>query len=332
MKLDQAKPPRGLSRGEGALHLFEIFVGAKFCELEAISISQTLQCANDVVGGAMFDWRYVSETAGLVTGASGMLVRAEPMVQDHDLADVLVVVGGRSGAQGQWFPRLRQMTRLSRACVLLSDAATHYITQTKSPVGNVTTHWRDALSLIEQGDHPKLTNSLAEKSGPITTAAGRASTIEMVINLIAPHLSTADIAELSNRLMLSGVRKPHADQPNDITTLPVLSDGRIRAAVKAMEETLETPLNIYELAKTIGVSTRHLERMFKEVFDQTPARFYKQLRTKRARALIEETQMPMMEIAIATGFGSSGSMNEAVKREFGVTATKMRARLKTRES
>jgi transcriptional regulator GlxA family with amidase domain len=94
-----------------------------------------------------------------------------------------------------------------------------------------------------------------------------------------------------------------------------------------MEATLEAPLNIYELAQEIGVSTRHLERMFKDVFDQTPARFYKQLRTKRARALIEETQLPMMEIAIATGFGSGSSMNEAVKKEYGFTASSMRKRV-----
>jgi AraC-like DNA-binding protein len=34
----------------------------------------------------------------------------------------------------------------------------------------------------------------------------------------------------------------------------------------------------------------------------------------------------MMEIAVATGFGSSSSLNEAIKKEYGVTATKMRAR------
>jgi len=41
---------------------------------------------------------------------------------------------------------------------------------------------------------------------------------------------------------------------------------------------------------------------------------------------LEDTQMPMMEIAIATGFGSSSSMNEAIKKEYGLTASKMRLR------
>lgn len=326
MNVDRPQPQRHADFDRGALYTFEIYVGRGFCEYETGAIVHTLKTANEVLGGPVFHWRFVSETPGLLTGLCGMIVRAEPVVKDHELADALIVVGGRSGTDIEWLPRLRQMTRISRTCVLLSDAATAYIKRTKSPAGKVTTHWRDALSLVETGNHPSLTNSLSEKSGGVITAAGTGATEEMVIMLLTPQLSTADVAELSNRLILPVVRTSQADQPKDITALPALSDLRVKSAVKAMENTLEMPLNIYELAKEVGVSTRHLERMFKDVFNQTPARFYKLLRTKRARALVQETQLPMMEIAIATGFGSSSSLNEAIKKEYGLTATKMRAR------
>ncbi len=305
---------------------FEIYVGRGFCEHETSAIARTLQCANTIIGEAVFKWRFVSETPGLVNGALGMIVRAEPVVKDHSLPNIFCVVGGRSGRDAAWFARMRQMTRLSRTCVLLSDAATAYIQRTKSPRGKVTTHWRDAVSLTETSDHPNLTNHLSERSGSVITCAGSGATEEIVISLLADHMSTMDLAELGNRLLLPVVRKGYADQPKDITSLPALSDVRMKSVVVAMEETLESPLNICDLSSQIGVSTRHLERMFKNVFNQTPARFYKQLRTKRARTLVEETQMAMVEIAIATGFGSSSSLNEAIKQEYGMTATKLRAR------
>lgn len=304
----------------------DIFVGKGFCGHEVSTIARTLQCANDVLGQSAFRWRYISETPGLLNGAHGMILRAEPVVRDHHLADILFVVGGRSGSDAQWFARLRQMTRLARTCVLLSDAATTYIKRTKSPLGNVTTHWRDAAALAETHHCQSLTNRLAEKSGNVITAAGGGATSELIIELISHQLKPADLAELGNRLLLPVMRKAYADQPKDITSLPALWDTRLKAAVTAMEQALDSPLNINELSKHIGISTRHLERMFKSVFELTPARFYKQLRTKRARTLIEETQMPMIEIAIATGFGSSGSLNEAIKREYAVTASKMRSR------
>ena len=310
----------------GASVHFEIYVGRGFCEQETAAIGRTLQCANDILSEERFVWRYVSETPGLVNGALGMIVRAEPAVANHGLAQAMFVVGGQSGRDALWLARVRQMTRLSRTCVLLSDAATSYIKRTKSPSGNVTTHWRDAVSLLETSDHPNLTNRLAERSGSIITCAGSGATAEIVISLLAAHMAPVDLAELGNRLLLPVVRKATAEQPKDITALPALSDARMKSVVQVMEESLESPFNICELSSRVGVSTRHLERMFKSVFDQTPARFYKQLRTKRARTLVEETQMPMIDIAIATGFGSSSSLNEAIKKEYGMTATKMRAR------
>lgn len=304
----------------------DIFVGKGFCGHEVSTIARTLDCANDVLGIRAFRWRYISETPGLLNGAHGMILRAEPAVADHHLADILFVVGGRSGRDAQWLARMRQMARLARPCVLLSDAATSYIKRTKSPSGNVTTHWRDAAALAEAQTHPRLSNRLAERSGNVITAAGGGATAELVIELISPQLKPADLAELGNRLLLPVMRKAYADQPKDITSLPALSDTRLKAAVTAMEESLDAPFNINELSRKIGVSTRHLERLFKSVFELTPARFYKQLRTKRARALIEETQMPMIEVAIATGFGSGSSLNEAIKQEYGLTASQMRKR------
>ena len=302
----------------------EIYVGRGFCEFETSAIAQVLSCANNMLGEEAFSWRYISETPGLLSGKCGMIVRAEPVVQDHELGDALFVVGGRSGRDADWLSRMHQMRRLARPVALLSEAATAYIKRTKSPIGNVTTHWHDALSLKEAGHHPKLTNALTEISSGVLTAAGSGATMELVIAHIAPHLSTADLAELGNRLMLSVVRSPQSEQPNDITMLPALSDQRLKRAVEIMESSLDLPFNVYELAQEVSLSTRHLERMFKEVFNQTPARFYKQLRTKKARALIEETQLSMIEISVATGFGSSSSLNEAIKKQYGLSPKKMR--------
>jgi len=71
-----------------------------------------------------------------------------------------------------------------------------------------------------------------------------------------------------------------------------------------------------------------MERMFRKVLDDTPAKFYKRLRTKRARTMIEETLLPMVDIAVATGFGSCDTLSKAVKDEYGLTPSKMRARKK----
>ncbi|MGB7318958.1 MAG: helix-turn-helix domain-containing protein [Planktotalea sp.] len=305
---------------------FEIYVGNGFCEYEASAIAHTLKCANDILSERRFTWRYVSHSAGLVTGECGMILRAEPALDNHDLSDAMIVVGGKSGTGAKWLARLRQMQRLGRPAALLSSAASAYIRQARLQDGPVTTHWRDCVGLHEDGRFSNVTNHLSEMAGGVITAAGSGSSEELVIGLIAEQLGASNVAELGNRLILPLIRKSHAEQPNDLSHSPALHDARVKAAMEAMQASLDTPLHIAELAKAIGMSTRHLERMFKDVFDETPARFYKRLRTNRARAMIEETQMSIIEIAVANGFGTSSSLSEAIKKEYGMTATQLRAR------
>ena len=95
-----------------------------------------------------------------------------------------------------------------------------------------------------------------------------------------------------------------------------------------MEETIADPISMADLTDQLGLSTRSLERTFRKVFDDTPARFYKQLRTKRARNMIEETLLPIVDVAVATGFGSVDTMSKAVREEYGLSPAKMRARTK----
>ncbi|WP_298261194.1 helix-turn-helix domain-containing protein [uncultured Litoreibacter sp.] len=314
--------------GAASRRQFELFVSAGFCELELAAVTHTLIEANDVLVGENFTWRYVSDVPGLVKGRAGLMVRAEPAIADYGYSDVMVVVGGRHEARPAWLARARAMQRKARLVVLLSDAATTYIRATKSPAGRVTTHWRDISALEETGYHPNLTTRFSENSDGIITAAGAGATAELIIGLIAPQLQAPQVAELGNRLLLHTIRKSDAEQPKDIADNEGLFDVHVTQAIRLMEETLADPMPMAELTAQVGLSTRHLERVFRKVFNDSPARFYKKLRAKRARTMIEETLMPMIDIAVATGFGSVNTLAKAVKDEYGVTPSKMRARRK----
>lgn len=306
----------------------ELLICRRFNDLEVASISQTLATANDILAEQCFSWRFVSETPGLVKSETGMIVRAEPAIDDHGFSDLMVVVGGAGASQASWLRRARAMQRKAKPVVLLSDAATAYIKETGTPTGKVTTHWRDIATLAETGYHPTLTSRFSENSDGIITAAGAGATSELMIGLIAPLLQSPQVAELGNRLLLHTIRKSDAEQPKGIADNAGLFDVHVTESIRLMEGSISEPMSMAELTQQVGVSTRHLERVFRRVFDDTPAKFYKRLRTKRARTMIEETLMPMIEIAVATGFGSCDTLAKAVKDEYGVTPSKMRSRKK----
>lgn len=323
---DPTRVIRSLSDDSTRELVFEIFVGKGFSGFEAAAIAQVLGLANEVLGAVRFSWRYVSDTPGLVAGTDGLLVRAEPAIDNHNLPDAMIVVGGESGTAKGWTARTRQMQRRALAVVLLSQAATAYIAGSKSPSGRVTTHWKDAATLRESSFVENMTDALSESSDGIITAAGAGATAELIIGLISPLLSPQQVAELGNLLLLPLIRKSDAEQPKDLADNPSLFDGKVTQAIKLMEDTVMEPLTMAELTEEMGLSTRQLERIFRTVFNQSPARFYKQIRTKRARAMIEETLLPLAEVAAATGFGSCNTLCQAVKDEYGITPSKMRAR------
>lgn len=305
---------------------FEIFVQRGFNEVELTGVSATLKAANMMIGDKRFPCRIISDMPGLVRGRGEVMVRAEPSIEGHAFADVMVVLGGEKVTLESWSRRLRAMQRLNRTAVLLSDAATVYIRNKSDKNGNVTTHWRDIALLKEQGYYPNLTTRLAEKSDGVTTAAGGAGTAELIIGLLTPYLEPIEVAELGNRLLLPAIRHSDAEQPRDISDNAGLFDARVTKAIKLMEANMDEPLSMTELTSQVGLSTRHVERVFREVFDETPARFYKRLRVRRARAMIEDTLIPLIDVAVATGFCSHNALSRAVRDEYGNTPSKMRAR------
>ncbi len=307
---------------------FEIFVQRGFCEVELAGVTGTLNAANAIVGVERFTYRIISDMPGFVAGQGDVLVRAEPAIDDHGFSNVMVVLGGQNIKRESWSKRLRAMQRRNRLSVLLSDAATAFIRGKTSQNGRVTTHWRDIALLAEEGYYPNLTTRLAEHSDGVTTAAGGAATAELVIGLIAPYLDPVEVAELGNQLLLPAIRHSDAEQPRDISDNAGLFDARVTQAIKLMESNMEEPLAMTELTRRVGLSTRHVERVFRDVFDETPARFYKRLRVRRARVMIEDTLIPLIDVAIATGFCSHNALSRAVRDEYGNTPSKMRARKK----
>ena len=86
-----------------------------------------------------------------------------------------------------------------------------------------------------------------------------------------------------------------------------------------MEENLERPNSQQELAEAVGLSTRQLERLFRKYLHRTPTRFYLELRLKRARQLLLQTAMSVLDVALAAGFVSASHFSKCYRDHYGCT-------------
>ena len=84
-----------------------------------------------------------------------------------------------------------------------------------------------------------------------------------------------------------------------------------------MEANIEEPMSLDDLAASIGVSRRQIERLFKRHLDQVPTKYYLETRLRRARELLLQTSMSIMDITTACGFQSPPHFSKCYRNAFG---------------
>jgi AraC family transcriptional regulator, regulatory protein of adaptative response / DNA-3-methyladenine glycosylase II len=78
------------------------------------------------------------------------------------------------------------------------------------------------------------------------------------------------------------------------------------------------------LADRLGVGSRHLRRLFVRHLGATPIAVAQTRRLQFAKSLIDQTQLPMQEIAMASGFGCVRRFNAAIRKTYNRTPSQIR--------
>lgn len=123
-----------------------------------------------------------------------------------------------------------------------------------------------------------------------------------------------------------------------ILAAPVLADGarhkqsvgnNARGIVAAVESQLlrwDRHVSVEEIAEELGVSANHLRRMYRSVHGCTIRDAALKARMARARRLLSETRMPIIDIALALGYEHHASFSTAYRKEYGETPMQTRRR------
>jgi len=187
-------------------------------------------------------------------------------------------------------------------------------------------HW----SMIEtlRNDYPKVfwTNQLFEQEEQLMTCAGGASTTDLMLAWLSQQQSLDMAVHLSEWFLVERMRPQDAKQRIPLKARIGSSQPRLIEAVTLMETNIEEPLSTDDLAYHVGLSRRHLERLFKKHLDSVPSRFYLQLRLDKARQMLRETDRSIVEVGMASGFSSASHFSTTYRTHFSVTPRQERGR------
>ncbi|MCE5234755.1 MAG: AlkA N-terminal domain-containing protein [Clostridiaceae bacterium] len=98
-------------------------------------------------------------------------------------------------------------------------------------------------------------------------------------------------------------------------------------AARMLEESCGSGLKLNDLAGRLGCTDRHLRRVFMAEYHVSPVQYLQTCRLLLAKSLLTDTALPVLEVAMAAGFGSLRRFNDLFKKQYNLTPTALRKRV-----
>lgn len=168
----------------------------------------------------------------------------------------------------------------------------------------VTVHWEVAGAFRDRFPRADLRPTLFEVGRRRMSCAGGTAVIDMMLAAIQQDHGAALAQRVAEHCLHETIRAGTQAQRN----APAADPGRHRAVTEARRLLAAEParaLGERELARRVGLSVRHLTRLFRRELMTTPAAFRRARRLEHARALLRLTDLPVTEVALACGFVSA---------------------------
>ncbi|SDX52337.1 Transcriptional regulator GlxA family, contains an amidase domain and an AraC-type DNA-binding HTH domain [Amycolatopsis xylanica] len=189
-----------------------------------------------------------------------------------------------------------------------------------------TTHWAAAAALAER--HPEITvdpDVLYVDNGQFITSAGAAAGLDMCLHLIRRDHGSAVAADAA-RLSVVPLERDGGQAQFIVHDLPPSPRGSaFEPTLRWMEDNLARELTLDEIAAHAGMSTRSLNRRFREQTGTTPLRWLHRARVRQAQFLLESTDQAVDRIAVRVGFGSPTAFRERFRSVVGTSPHAYRA-------
>ncbi|MCE2565128.1 GlxA family transcriptional regulator [Komagataeibacter sp. FNDCF1] len=161
------------------------------------------------------------------------------------------------------------------------------------------------------------------------TCSGGGGAADMALHLIEQYLGRQVAKKASHVLLLDRPAKSNTPllqpYPPLIDEINHITDSRIRRAVLEMEQNMNEPIPISRLALYLGISSRQLERLFHTTLGMKPSDFYRLIRLRYARSMLQQGELSVTEIAVETGFSDCAHFSRHFKAMFGQSPSEVRA-------
>ncbi len=293
-----------------------------FTLLSFASALECLRIANRLLGHDAYRWIIIGEGGEMMSCSAGTTFQLDDDLCELTRDDVLVLCGGmdiQAATSKRLLSWLRREARKGISTVGLCTAA-HSLAKAGLLDGKkATIHWENQDSFAEEFDEVELTKSVFVVDGNRMTTAGGTSSIDLLLKIIADDHGEDVANSVADQQIYSSIRTDQDTQRLSVPTRIGVRHPKLSQVIQMMETNIEEPISPSILAKDVGMSTRQLERLFRRYLNRSPKRYYMELRLQKARNLLMQTDMSVINVALACGFASPSHFSKCYRAHYNTT-------------
>ncbi len=290
-----------------------------FSMMPFTSAIEPLRSANRLSGRQLYEWQVITPDGRPMPASSGIEIVAHAGIEDLPRLDYLFVVAGIDAHSFQDKRVIACLRRLSRSgCQLGALTTGSYVLARAGLLDGhrCTIHWESLVAFQEAFPDLETTQELFENDRGRLTCAGGTAAMDLMLSLISLEHGRDLAAQVADQFMLERIRDHDDPQRMALRNRLGINHPKLLAVIGDMEQHQEDPLPRSQLARRANLSTRQLERLFRRYLGRTPTRYYLELRLGRARRLLTETSMSVLDVAMACGFVSASHFSKCYREHF----------------
>jgi transcriptional regulator GlxA family with amidase domain len=310
------RDPRAKARNYVFVLLDQFTMLCFACSIECLRI------ANRMAGKTLYTWQLAGENGETAVCSNGTAFKLDIGLDEIGREDVILLCGGIDVQKAttrrlvNWLRReARRGTTIGGLCTASHSLAAAGLLDGKK----ATIHWENQDSFAEEFEAVTLTKSVFVMDGNRWTTAGGTSSIDLMLKIIATDHGEELAGTVADQLIYSSIRTDQDTPRLSIPTRIGVRHPKLSQVIQMMEQNLEEPISPAILAEDVGMSTRQLERLFRRYLSRSPKRYYMELRLQKARNLLMQTDMSVINVALACGFASPSHFSKCYRAHYKTT-------------
>ncbi len=292
-----------------------------FTLISLASAVEPLRMANQLSGKELYRWHTLTQNGEPVCASDGLQITPDASLESAPALDLLMVCGGidiQHSVTREHLHWLQVQARHGRQMGAVCTGSWALAKAGALDGYECSVHWECLAAMQEAFPRACVSTRLFSIDRNRYTSSGGTAPLDMMLHLISREHGRELAAAISEMFIYERIRNEQDHQRVPLKHMLGTNQPKLQEIVALMEANLEEPIELDELASYVDVSRRQLERLFQKYLHCSPSRYYLKLRLIRARQLLKQTSMSIIEVASVCGFVSTPHFSKCYREYFGI--------------